>query len=169
MTVVRQIGIALVSSLLLLPIAAVGDTYIGAGYGAYQFEENSIDQSDSHWKAYVGTMLGSALGLELAYVDFSRATDQGSSFDADGYSAGLVLAFPMTENFAIYAKGGLYFWDAESNFAGVSANDDGDDPFYGAGLQFRLNDALDLRVEYERYEIVDIDIDSATAALQFSF
>jgi len=165
----RCVGLVFASAALLLPVAAPAETYIGAGYGAYQFEENSIDSSDSHWKAYLGTMFNSALGIELAHVDFSRASDQGSTFDADGYTAGLVLNFPMTENFAIYAKGGLFFWDAESSFAGISASDDGDDPFYGAGLQFRLNDALDLRVEYERYEIINIDMDSATAALQFSF
>lgn len=165
----RCVGLVVASATLLLPIPAPAETYIGGGYGAYQFEENSIDSSDSHWKAYLGAMMNSALGLELGYVDFSRASDQGSTFDADGYTAGLVLNFPMTENFAIYAKGGLFFWDAESSFAGISASDDGDDPFYGAGLQFRLNDALDLRVEYERYEIINIDIDSATAALQFSF
>lgn len=162
-------GPVLASAALLLSAVATAETYIGAGYGAYQFEENSVDSSDSHWKAYVGTMFNTAAGIELAYVDFSRATDQGSSFDADGYTAGLVLNFPMTENFAIYAKGGLFFWDAESSFAGIGASDDGDDPFYGAGLQFKLNDVLDLRLEYERYEIIDIDIDSATAALQFSF
>lgn len=159
------------AALALLPLSATADpeTYIGAGYGAYQFEENSIDQSDSYWKGYIGTMFSSAVGMELSFVDFSRATDQGSTFDADGYGAALVLAFPMTENFALYAKGGLYFWDAESSFAGISANDDGDDPFYGAGLKFRLNEALDLRVEYERYEIANIDLDGANASLQFSF
>ena len=167
--ITRRFGLALAGIVLMFPVTGYSEVYVGAGYGAYQFEDNSIDQSDNHWKAYVGTMFNSALGIELAYVDFSRATDQGSSFDADGYSAGLVLNFPMTENFSIYAKGGLYFWDAQSSFAGIRATDDGDDPFYGAGLQFRLNEALDLRIEYERYEIVDIDIDSATAALQFSF
>lgn len=153
----------------VLPVAAQAETYIGAGYGVYQFEENDLDESENHWKAYVGTMFNSAVGIELSYVDFDRAQELGSSFDADGYGAGLVLALPVAENFSVYAKGGIFFWDAQSRFAGLTANDDGDDPFYGAGVQFRLNDALDLRVEYERYEIVDIDIDSATAALQFSF
>lgn len=143
--------------------------YIGAGYGAYQFEDRGIDQSDSFWKAYVGAMVNSAVGLEVSYVDFSQATDQGSSFEADGYTAGVVLSFPATANLAIYAKGGLLFWDAQSSFVGIRATDDGDDPFYGAGLKFKLNEALDLRVEYERYKIVDVDLDSATAALQFSF
>lgn len=165
----RCVGLVCASAASVLPIAAPAETYLGAGYGAYQFKKSSLDASDSHWKAYLGTMFNSALGIELAYVDFSRASDQSSSFDADGYTAGLVLNFPMTENFAIYAKGGLFFWEAESSFAGINASDDGDDPFYGAGLQFKLNDALDLRVEYERYKIVNIDIDSATAALQFSF
>ena len=162
---------AAVTAVALIPPSAMADpeTYIGAGYGAYQFEENSIDQSDSFWKGYIGTMFNSAIGMELSFVDFSRATDQGSTFDADGYGAALVLAFPMTENLALYAKGGLYFWDAESRFAGISASDDGDDPFYGAGLKFKLNEALDLRVEYERYEISNIDLDAASAALQFSF
>lgn len=163
-------SLAVATTLLLPAVAqAAPETYIGAGYGAYQFEENDLDESENHWKAYVGTMFNSAVGIELSYVDFDRAHDLGSSFDADGYSAGLVLALPVAKNFSVYAKGGIFFWDAQSRFAGLTASDDGDDPFYGAGVQFRLNDALDLRVEYERYEIVDIDIDSATAALQFSF
>ena len=167
----RTAILSAVTALALTPLSTLAEpeTYIGAGYGAYQFEENSIDQSDSHWKAYLGTMFNSAVGMELSYVDFSRATDQGSTFDADGYGAALVLAFPMTQNFALYAKGGIYFWDAESNFAGIRATDDGDDPFYGAGLKFKLSEALDLRVEYERYEIANIDLDSANASLQFSF
>jgi hypothetical protein len=164
------IGLAVATTLLLPAVTqAAPETYIGAGYGAYQFEENDLDESENHWKAYVGTMFNSAVGIELSYVDFSRAEALGSSFDADGYGAGLILALPVAENFSVYGKGGIFFWDAQSRFAGLSASDDGDDPFYGAGVQFRLNDALDLRVEYERYEIVDIDIDSATAALQFSF
>lgn len=169
MSVQLRMGLALASMWLPVGAYAAPETYIGAGYGVYQFEENDFDESEKHWKAYVGTMFNSAVGIELSYVDFSQATDLGSSFEADGLGAALVLALPMTENFSIYAKGGMYFWDAESSFAGIRATDDGDDPFYGAGLQFRLNDALDLRVEYERYEIVDVDIDSATAALQFSF
>lgn len=143
--------------------------YLGAGYGAYQFEDRDIDQSDSFWKAYVGAMINSALGLELSYVDFSRANDQGASFDADGYGAAILLSLPATENLALYAKGGVYFWNAQSRFAGLRANDDGEDPFYGAGLQFKLNEPLDLRLEYERYEIVEVDIDSANVSLQFSF
>lgn len=150
-------------------MAADAGPYLGAGYGAYQFEDRGIDQSDSFWKGYVGAMINSAVGLELSYVDFSRADDQNASFDADGYGAAVLLSFPATENLALYAKGGVYFWDAQSSFAGLRTNDDGEDPFYGAGLQFRLNEPLDLRVEYERYEIVEVDIDSANVALQFSF
>ena len=166
----RLLGMAFAAALALPAVAhAEPETYIGAGYGAYQFEENDLDESESHWKAYLGTMFNDAVGIELSYVDFSRAEKLGSSFDADGYGAALVLALPVAENFSVFAKGGMFFWDAQSRFAGLRASDDGDDPFYGAGAQFRLNDALDLRLEYERYEIVDIDIDSATAALQFSF
>lgn len=170
MTHHRVVAMAFAAALVLPTVAhAQPEFYLGAGYGVYQFEENDLDESENHWKAYVGTMFNSAIGIELSYVDFDRASKLGSSFDADGYGAGLILALPVAENFSIFAKGGYFFWDAQSQFAGLRADDDGDDPFYGAGVQFRLNDALDLRVEYERYEIVDIDIDSATAALQFSF
>lgn len=154
-----------------LPLAAQAEPefFFGAGYGAYQIDENTLDEEDSLWKAYFGSMFNSAVGIELSYVDFARATAQGSSFDADGYGVALLLGVPLSSNFTVYAKGGLYFWDAESNFAGVRTTDDGDDPFYGAGLKFKLGPHLALRVEYERYKLSNVDLDTANLSIQGSF
>ena len=154
----------------VVPAAAYPDSqfYAGAGYGAYRFKENSLKQDDSLWKAYAGSSINSTFGVELSFVDFARATSQGSTFDADGYGAALVLQLPFPIVTA-YAKGGVYFWDAESNFAGVSASDSGDDPFYGAGVKFSLAPHVALRVEYERYKISDVKLDTANAAVQVNF
>lgn len=164
-------GAALTALLTTVPLAAEAqpEFFFGAGYGAYQIDENGLDEEDALWKAYFGSMFNSSVGIELSYVDFERASDQGSSFDADGYGIALLLGAPLSSNFTIYAKGGLYFWDAESNFAGVRATDDGDDPFYGAGLKFKLGQHLALRLEYERYKLSNIDLDTANLSIQGSF
>ena len=157
--------------LTLAPIAADAqpEFFFGGSYGIYQIDENALDEDDSLFKGYFGSMFNSGLGIELSYVDFARASSQGSSFDADGYGVALLFGIPLADNFNIYAKGGLLFWDAESNFAGVSSSDDGDDPFYGAGLKFKLNKNVALRLEYERYKFSNVDVDAATVGIQGSF
>jgi len=154
------------------PLAARAEPefFLGAGYGAYKIDETALDERDAFWKAYAGSMFNSAVGIELSYVKFNRVRNTASSFEAHGVGADLLLGIPVAQNLTIYAKGGEYFWNAESSFAGVvAANDDGDDPFYGAGLKFKLNDNLALRLEYERYKISDIDLDTANLSVQASF
>ena len=48
-------------------------------------------------------------------------------------------------------------------------SDDGNDPTYGLGLQYRFTDAVALRGEYSRFEIDDSEIDLAQVQVRFEF
>lgn len=143
--------------------------YFGGSAGLYDIKENSLDEQDDFWKIFLGGQINEWFGLEASYLDFSRASKQGSSFDADGVTGAAVVSFPIGEKSAVFGKIGELWWDAESNFAGVRANTDGNDAFWGAGLKFGFTKSIALRIEYERYDIADIDLDTASAGLQITF
>jgi len=156
---------------LSVPAQAQPEFFLGAGYGRYDINEDDFDEDDTVWKAYAGFSFNQALGVELSWVDFNEAREAGNSLDADGWGAAAVLSLPLSENFALYGKAGQFFWETEASGLGpgVRPDDDGDDPFFGAGAKFRLNDLLDLRLEWERYDVADADLDTVFVMLQASF
>ena len=52
---------------------------------------------------------------------------------------------------------------------GSVGDPDGDDPFGGVGVKLGFNRHVGLRVEYERFDISNIDLDTASAGVQFNF
>lgn len=163
----------LLAGFLALPPAAHAqpEFYFGAGYGLFDINEDEFDDNDTVWKAYAGFNFNRAIGIELSWVDFNEAREAGNSFQADGWGAAAVLSLPLSENFSLYGKAGQFFWDSDTRQTGLPGvvSDDGDDPFFGAGAKFRLNDLLDLRLEWERYDVADVDLDTVFVMLQASF
>ena len=149
--------------------ARVSGPYFGGSYGQYDIEANNLDETDTLWKAFAGARFNEWLGAEASFVNFDRARNQGSSYEADGWSGAAIVSVPFAANSAVYAKGGVFWWDAQSNFGNVRRDEDGNDPFWGAGLRFGLADPFGVRIEYERYEVVDTDIDTVSVGLQANF
>lgn len=48
-------------------------------------------------------------------------------------------------------------------------DDNGTDPTYGVGVQYRFTDAVALRGEYSRFEVEDLDLDLAQVQVRFDF
>lgn len=152
--------------------AAAPEFYLGAGYGRWDVNDNNFDQNDNAWKAYAGFNFTDWLGIEASWVDFKRGSDNNSEFEADGWGGAAVLSLPVSDRFFITAKAGEFFWNAKATTGGpggVAIDDDGSDPFYGAGVKFMLSDLLDLRLEYERFKIAETDLNMPSVSLQFSF
>lgn len=159
---------------------------LGAGGGRYDVNDDKFDQDTDAWTAYTGVNFNRALGIELGYVNMPEvrqtapvaaapapapANPAGPAFDPTGYTAALVVAAPIAENFSPYAKAGQFFWNTEgsSPALGTTVETEGDDPFWGAGMKFRLNEAFDLRAEYDRYKVTEVDFNAAQLMLQGSF
>jgi len=120
-------------------------------FGGYQFHPN--------------------FGVEAAYTDFGDVDVAGvASLEADTWSLVAVGTLPFTDNFSGYAKAGFHSWDADASAPGIGrASDDGTDPTYGLGLQYRFSDAFALRGEYSRFEMDDVDVDLAQVQVRFDF
>lgn len=187
---------ASISARLIIPFAALGTLvmwpfaataavpeqsgiYLGGGIGYDRIEGedftgsgDDLDDSRVAYKGLAGFRLNRMLAIEGQYIDFGTAEDGDNRVSADGWTAGAVLTVPMFEYVNPYAKAGVLFWDSDSRFPGgvpPSRSDDGSDFTYGVGARFSMTDNLGLRLEYERFEMNDIDVDMASANIQFDF
>jgi OmpA-OmpF porin, OOP family len=164
--------VAVTAAALLVPTAAtaagLSGPYFGGSYGQYKFKDNNLNENDTLWKAFVGGQFNNWLGVEAGYVAMDRAANQGSSFEAEGFTAAALLSFPLAQKSSFYVKGGGFWWDAERR-GSVNTDRSHGDPFYGAGFRIGLSEHFSLRLEYERYEVVDTDIDTASIGLQANF
>ncbi|WP_168198903.1 outer membrane beta-barrel protein [Luteimonas granuli] len=145
--------------------------YAGAGVGQSMIDEPLIDDEDTAFQVFGGYQFHPNFGVELGYTDFGEVdfdTAPGS-LEADTVSLVAVGTLPFTERFSGYAKAGFHSWDAEARSAGLRADDDGTDPTYGLGLQYRFTDNVALRGEYSRFEMDDADVDVAQLQVRFDF
>lgn len=182
MTKLLQVPLML-ASLAITSVSSAAETdlgeagaYIGAGVGYYRINDNEFLDNDDRLKdnraafrAYAGFEAGRILAIEGAYTDFGKTTDGSADMELTGLSAAVLINIPLLEVVAPYGKVGMVSWERERSFGPVSDSDDGSDVFYGLGARFSVAYNADMRVEYERYEIDDTDIDMASVNLQYRF
>ncbi|CAM4293661.1 outer membrane beta-barrel protein [Pseudoalteromonas ostreae] len=189
---IKSISLSAISlALLSFNTAASAETtnldyprvYTGIGYGQYSFQfedsENDInfDDDSQMLKGYVGSQFNKYLSLELAYQNFDEVSDIDSYAEVDGISLAARLAAPITASFSVYAKGGWLEWDAEVTsdipaLGEISTDQSGGDIFYGAGIEYAFTSNMQIRFEYERYELeddIDPDMDVASVSVQYMF
>lgn len=145
----------------------------GAGYNRLNGEDytgNNSDVDDQRltYKGFGGFRLNPIVSLEAQYVDFGTNENGDNRVDAHGVTAGAVFEAPL-RYVRPYAKALALFWDADSQFSGVRRTESGTDFAYGAGARFVLSPRLDLRAEYERFELNQNRVGNLSATLQFNF
>lgn len=176
------VPLAALGALALLPAAASAGVpeepgiYLGGGVGYDRIEGEDFtgggDEFEDErvtYKGIAGFRVNRIFSIEGQYIDFGTAEDGDNRVSADGWTAGGVVTLPMFEYVHPYAKAGALMWDADGRFAGVRGSDDGTDFTYGVGARFSMTDRLGLRLEYERFEMSDVDVDMASANLTFDF
>lgn len=157
---------------LPLPLAAYAEqpgVYLGASGGGYRINESDVDDNDKLVKGYVGGQLNDWFGIEGQWTDFNRLDNGNSRFDADGKGLAAVFSLSTGSASSLFLKGGQFWWDSNSAMGGVVGDKDGNDPFWGAGFKIGFNKNVGMRLEYERYDVADIKLDTATVGLQVNF
>jgi len=168
---VRLFAAASVAALFITP-AAYADSgfYLGGAVGDTSIDFAGFNESDTSWKAFGGYIFDMPVvdfAVEAAYVDFGAPSNVLGEISADGLTAmGLVgLDFGL---FGVFAKAGFVSWDASINDGINSASDSGSDTGYGVG--FRLNfSSIEVRAEYELFQIEDADVDMASLGVLWRF
>lgn len=185
--------IALSAALAFVPLTATADSgfYVGGSVGGATIEVDfgdtgipdfptEIDEDDTAYKLFAGykfDLPGIDLGIEGGYVDFGKpdfgveVADVAVDVELDPTGFNLwgiagIEAGPID----LFAKLGYIFWDLEASVPGTSLNesDDGSDIGYGVGVGFGLG-PLQLRGEYEVYDIDDADLSMVSLGIAYQF
>lgn len=165
---------AVASALLLsaTPAMAADGTgfYVGAGVGSMSVDVGDFSGDDTAFKVFGGWDFNQYIGGELEYIDGGTAEDLGGKVDVTGFNASLKGAYPFTEQFSVFGKIGMIFWDADASAGGISGSDSGEDFSWGVGAAYDFTDNFGGRIEYQGFEIQDTDtVDLISASVVFKF
>jgi OOP family OmpA-OmpF porin len=182
---------ALALSAMLASTQASAQFFIGGSIGQGDIDDEvteglitsgTVDGKDTAFKIFGGYMFNRHFGVEAAYVNFGEATYSGDFFGApvtggkieiDGFNLSAIGSLPITEQFSIFGKAGLFLWDAEASdtTAGLpfSAKDDGSDLSFGIGLGYNFTRNLGVRAEWEMFETDTADVNLLSVGLLWRF
>ncbi len=162
----------------LCSVAAAEDTsggrwYVGGGLGAatgldlcravtpgFTTTPGSCDTSEFAGKVFGGFKFNKYVGAEgaLVYLGAADATGTflGVPTTSDVYAGGLELVgigtIPVTDQFGILGKAGVFLWSIQSETGtGFDRDDDGASFAMGAGLKYDITKHVGIRFEWERF------------------
>lgn len=151
--------------------------YLGGGVGQFNAQIDDLDEvdetvegwdeDDTAYKFFAGYRLNGFLAFELDYINLgepSGAVVPGVNVDAsiDGFAPYVVGTIPLGEWFEIYGRLGYYFYDAtvgvEDELSGrAEFDEESEDLVYGAGIGANIGERLNLRFEYEKFDLEGVD------------
>lgn len=166
-----------------IPASAQGTGfYVGAGAGVTSTDVcgglgglglTSCDDEDTGFKIFGGKRLNQNLAVEVGFVDLGEITATGpggtAQVETDGIQVAAVGILPVNPRFHVFGKVGLYLWDVSASGPGGSLSDDGTDLMFGFGAAWNLADRLDLRAEWEQFDIDGDDVDMFSVGLLYRF
>jgi len=132
----------------------------------------NTDERDTGYKLFVGKQLNRYLAVELGYFDLGKfgfnATTSGNGVlngeaGFRGANLDLLAQLPLTERLSLLGRVGANYAKTSTHFSGnrlaaVTGPDQSEhkfNPKAGLGLEYKLNEALALRGEVERYRVND--------------
>ena len=158
--------------------------YVGASAGESKFKSEcdrllvtACDRKDTGFKVYAGGRMTEVLGLEVGYTDFGRIQASGGQTEAWAIPVSLTAGFPLGERFGVFGKVGGLYGRTDVDVAPTSLFDRGHKSgwgwTYGVGATAGLTQNLQLRIDWDRYELDFVggrrDVDMLSAGLQLRF
>jgi opacity protein-like surface antigen len=164
--------------------------YLGGGVGQFNAQIDDVDEvdeavdswddDDTAYKFFAGYRLNKFLAFELDYINLgepSGAVVPGFNVDAsvDGFAPYVVATLPLGPWFEVYGRLGYFFYDATVGYENevdgrVELDEESEDLVYGAGIGANIGERLNVRFEYERFDLQGVDDADAlwlTAAWKF--
>lgn len=146
------------------------------GYSSVNNFQNGSNKSDTAWKIYGGYRFNPHVAAEVFYADLGKFSSNasGSAVDAssttvnftlnsalkiNGFGAAALLGAPVSDQWSVFAKPGLFVWDAKltvnntktGSSQSVSTDKKGTSPSLGLGADYAFTSQLGARVEWERF------------------
>ena len=151
--------------------------YLGGGVGQFNAQIDDVDEvdntvdnwdeDDTAYKFFGGYRMNNFLAFELDYINLgepSGAVVPGRNVDAsiDGFAPYVVGTIPLGNWFEVYGRLGYFFYDANVGVEDeldnrVEFDEESEDLVYGAGVGAKIGERLNVRFEYERFDLQGVD------------
>ncbi|MFK8030438.1 MAG: porin family protein [Gammaproteobacteria bacterium] len=152
--------------------------YVSASMGNTDLEESTDFPIDDDAKAFrlgLGYGFNNDIAVEANYVNLGDFTGNtgldniGISGEVEGISLSAIFSLPVTDNWSVNVRGGIMEWESELTTPQFREKRDGNDLFYGLGLQANFSENFALTGEWQRYELEDSQADVLFVGARFSF
>ena len=176
-TLAALMGMGLASASFAQEQTEVSGFYIGAGAGQFSAGIDDVDdiddtvegwdEDDTAYKVFAGYRMNRFLAFELDYINLGEPSGSvvpGRNVDAavDGFAPFVVGTVPLGRYFEVFGRLGYYFYDATTGVEDeldnrVQFDEESEDLVYGAGIGANIGEKLNLRFEYEKYDLEGLD------------
>jgi OOP family OmpA-OmpF porin len=119
---------------------------------------------DTSFGLRLGYSFNTNFSAELSYQSYGEADDRyvdssgdniHDTIESDALMIGVKALIPLNNEFSLVGRLGISKWDAkvkhtDSSFPGqvFKGDDDGTDPYYGIGAEYRINESTFAGIEY---------------------
>jgi OOP family OmpA-OmpF porin len=147
--------------------------YVGLSVGQSNVDLDGFDDATSI-ALTGGYKINKNFAVEASYVDLGESKDDTPpvwTLEADGFNFSAVGIIPASEKIDIFAKIGMFMWDAtleESGF-GELASDDGTDISFGVGASVNLTDQFGLLLEFQKFDLDSEDVSNISLGIRLNF
>ena len=124
---------------------------------------------ENGYNVAIGKYLNSNVSLELGYADFGGDADSVGGVDAEFEATAIQFSaigyLPISDNAGLFARIGVERIRTDAEVNTVRANLDDTNAYYGVGGYVNVSESVDLRLEVQRHEILDTDLDTISAGI----
>ena len=140
--------------------------YVGGNYGYLKVDgEDDFDDDNDVWQGLIGYRFNRYIAVEGSYVDFGDYGSSMANADTDGYTAAIKGMLPVSENIALFVKGGQLWWESDYAVGEFGGSFDDESLFIGAGVNYAITRNLSINAEYTIY---DTELDTDELSENFS-
>lgn len=149
------------------------NAYLSGSYGSFTAKSGDFEDNNHFYGLGAGSKLSSYFGVEVTYTDLGHIEGTLIQADVSGFNFNLVGYMPLARYAELYLTGGVFFAKVDlsiGNYYDSSSEDE--QPYYGVGLNFKVNEPLTLFAQYGHYLIEVPDkapIDTAGGEQEFKF
>ncbi len=175
-------------SLSLVFLFCVANSYADNNYAYNNYSNNNYTENNSWYVAAnglnadyeggseesgynvaVGKYLNDNVSIELGYADFGGDADNVNGVDAEFEATAIQFSavgyLPVSENAGLFARIGVERLRTDATVNTLRANLDDTNPYYGVGGYMNISHNVDVRIEVQRHEILDSDLDTVSAGI----
>jgi hypothetical protein len=162
----KQVVIGVGVALLAAPGAAFAQWYFGVAVGQTNNEYlptfdpsagDSITDTDTAAKVFVGHDLGPNFAVELGYADLNTLVDatvagQITRIESTSLALSLIGRAQVLPQMKMFGRLGVGRWDTTLTYNSVEDSDTGFAPVVGLGFEYRFLERFRARLEWEQYQ-----------------